>query len=51
MSMDTFGILLGNAIFAVCIGVFADTDNELCDNGRRVRQGRNSGTVSDRLYY
>ena len=47
MSTDTFGILLGNVIFAVYIGVFSDTESEICSDGRRIRQGNHSGTVSD----
>ena len=49
MSTDTFGILLGNVIYAVYIGVFSESESEMCDNGRRVRQSDHSGTVSEQL--
>ena len=46
MSTDAFGILLGNVIYAVYIGVLSDKEPEGCENGRRVRQGHNNGIVS-----
>ena len=50
MSTDTFGILLGNVIYAVYIGVFSESESEMCDDhGRRVRQSDHSGTVSEQL--
>lgn len=44
MSVDTFGILLANVIYAAYIGVLSD-ESEWCVNGRRVQQGHSSGTV------
>ena len=46
MSTDTFGILFGNVVFAVYIGVLSD-DSESCSDGKRVRQSNTSGTVSE----
>lgn len=44
--MDTFGILLGNVIYAIYIGVLADRDSELCtDDNKRVKKDNTSGTV------
>ena len=51
MSTDAFGILLGNVIYAVYIGVLSGDESEACSDGRRVRQDHNSGTVSYRLLY
>ena len=46
MSTDTFGILLGNVIYAAYIGVLSESESELCSNGKRIREGNHSGTVS-----
>jgi len=47
MSMDTFGILLGNVIYAVYIGVLADKDSDLCtDDNKKLKKDNTSGTVS-----
>jgi len=45
MSTDAFGILLGNIIYAVYIGILSDNE-DTCKDGRKVRQGGTDGTVS-----
>ena len=45
MSTDAFGILLGNVIFAVYIGILSD-NGDTCKDGHKLRQGGTDGTVS-----
>ncbi|XP_065890144.1 sodium-dependent lysophosphatidylcholine symporter 1-B-like isoform X2 [Dysidea avara] len=44
MSTDAFGILLGNVIFAVYIGILSD-NGDTCKDGHKLRQGGTDGTA------